>query len=276
MYLLLEQAIGLEMDSKVSDHEWQYILNNLDNYPSMASISRELGISRERVRQILRGRYHITSFSYTDTGIRRRLQSFVYCNVCKEKYYKPVSVIKLLKHPYVCMGCRAPILVTRYCKYCHNSFTVSANHIRPTSPGTYCSKKCQGRDLARRYGFLHTKGPAKIVTLNCTICNIEFKRRESQIRKNQKAFLCGKPCTFKFLHQLRSNAYRAELIDKIEAIYGKSFIDVIEDYRSRGLSWRLVAVNAGLSLGLGLSSKDVRNLAMRLRGGYIKELRITP
>ena len=130
---------------------------------TLQSIGSKLGVSRERVRQILVKYYGTTDNAYLP---RTQVSMLLGCSddwlVSQEEkgllqpvhhgfryLYSPREVEKA--HTLLRKRWKPP--VSRVCEVCGRVFYRRPSQVRPTSPGRFCSKHCQGVWFSRNYGF---------------------------------------------------------------------------------------------------------------------------
>jgi len=131
---------------------------------TMQSIGDKFGITRERVRQILMKRNGTTEMDGLIT--RYKLSKIIGCADATIQHYEQLGEIKpkrvgnffLYKKSdieKIASIVRRSILpdVMLVCKECGEIFSRRPYTIRPRSPGNYCSKRCSGKVVGRKYGF---------------------------------------------------------------------------------------------------------------------------
>jgi len=133
---------------------------------SLQAIGDNVGVTRERVRQILRRHYGTTESKFVS---RERLAKFLGCSDyllarLEERgalsplhsggryLYSPEeaegAVERLIEHLT-----SLPVVVERICESCGRRFSVRPYRVRHSSPARFCSNKCKGMYVGVHYGF---------------------------------------------------------------------------------------------------------------------------
>lgn len=110
---------------------------------TLVEIGREMGLSRERVRQLL-------AQSGIRIGHKKGHRSLNYvCPQCGKPKNKSSKLCQPCSYSNRFPAYPIP-LEEKVCRNCGKHFKTK---VFKTSPGTYCSKRCWGADMGRKYGF---------------------------------------------------------------------------------------------------------------------------
>jgi len=164
----------------------QKVLANLGQPgATMASIAREVGVSRERIAQI-RDRFQLCQFM----PVHRRVKRFCQCG----------NLLNPVNKGTRCQTCRSnEARLTLLCEWCRRQFTRKKGiqhqlQRRSKSHKDFCSRKCAHLWNAR----VNNCGKPKSPTLNlvCARCGKEFTRKASYFYPGQREFLCSRACRY--------------------------------------------------------------------------------
>ncbi len=130
-------------------------------------IAREVGVSKERVRQVLQKHYGSTQLS--DLVYREKVARIAGCSVRFLKSLEDRGVIKPIHRGAHYLYTQAEVskvitvvrssksnikpLIPRQCQMCGKIFYVKPYMIRKNSPCNFCSRECKGKWLGINYGF---------------------------------------------------------------------------------------------------------------------------
>ena len=130
---------------------WKRTEKRLEEKISYREIGECFGISRERVRQILK------VFAKKNKRIAQELRTVRCRRIIKKCKFcgKEFSVILSNSNAKYCskkcfVDCKR-VTATKECEVCGKEFTVKSN--RRKESGRFCSKRCQGKWLGKNYGF---------------------------------------------------------------------------------------------------------------------------
>lgn len=129
-----------------------YTLLTGDKIPHglLAIIARELGVSRERVRQIAKKEGYVMPRRVVKMN-RNRV-----CDVCGKKFYSKAKK-KRCSEKCSLIHRKKAYYTTSQCKWCGKEIEYLRSKKGSGRERKYCSKKCQGKYIGENYGFSKQK-----------------------------------------------------------------------------------------------------------------------